>query len=956
MKKSLRYSVFTFLFTLAAFFSYQLLHPSDPNKIYGDVRDTRDREEDEHEGYDGARERAQWEYEMIKDPATGKVPYEEMLQAVEYTNRFRTSISFDPNTLLWTERGPDYDQVGSYNGNGRPGNGYTSGRMRAIWADLADATKKTVWVGGISGGLWKTSDITASPATWSIINDQMENMAVSSICQDPTNTDVMYLGTGEKTYNIDAVRGGGIWKSTDHGVTWTRLSSTTGFYNISKIACDASGNVYVAGIGNNVGLRRSTDGGATWTEITPTGLSRNITDFDISNTGALHVVGGYYNTAIQYRYTTTPATVATGGWITPVTNFTTGTQYNCDITSSGNTVYALPSNASHQTPVIYKSTDGGANWAATVSAPVGTGYNALSNGQGWYCLALAVDQSNPNNVLVGGLNTYRSLDGGVTWTQASVWVAGISATVTNYIHADQQEAYWDGNRVLVASDGGIFYSDNGGLTFNDRNRGLRLKQFYSCAVHPTNTNYILAGAQDNGVHQLKNAGLSFSTEVTGGDGAFVDISNVNGNLQFGSYVFNEYYRSTDGGTAWSNVYFSNTGQFINPFDYDEQTNAIYACYGSNSLMRWDSPASTATATTFTVTGLGNPSAVLASPYTAGTLYTGSTSGKLFKITGANSASGSADAAATNIGGASFPAGNISCVNLGTSENTMVVVFSNYSVNNIWYTTDGGANWSAVDGNLPNMPVRWALFPPGVNDKLIIATEAGVYTSSVLNGASTAWTPSVGFPTVRTDMLKIRTSDNMIVAATHGRGIWTSTVMATLPLRNLTLKGTLDATGLASLAWTSLDAGTKCRFHVQFSKDGINFQDVAELPFNSQGYQHRMPVAQGYYRVVGAEPNVAPVISNTVLLRNQSVKKGLALLLAPNPVQSQATLVVGGAEAGSFQWQITSSAGQVLKRGTGYAQQNASISVPVQVTSLPAGTYWLRVIQGRNVASASFIKN
>lgn len=957
MKKSLLLLASSTLIATAAFIGYKICFPFNPNIIYGKVTDHAEKEEEEPDGYDGAAARNKWEFDRIKDPATGTVPAERLTEAVRYTAAAKQSLTFrtQGGGVLWTERGPDYDLVGP-GGNGRPGGGYTSGRIRAIHIDLSDATKKTVWVGGICGGIWKTTDVTASPATWALINDQFQNMAVSSICQDPVNTNVMYFGTGEKTYNFDRVRGAGIWKSTDGGGSWSQLLSTTGFYNISKIACDALGNVYVAGIGNSVGIRRSVDGGANWTIITPTGLSSNVTDFDISSTGRLHVVCGYYDSAIEYRYTTTTAAAVTSAtWATPATTFTNNDQYNCDITSSGNTVYALPSDVNDETPFIYKSTDGGLNWAPTTTAPAGTLNNAISSGQGWYNMALAADQTNANNVLAGGLNAYRSIDGGATWSQASVWASGVSGTVTNYVHADQQAAIWDGSRLLVASDGGLFYSSNNGVTFGDRNRGLRLKQFYSCAIYPTAaSNYLLAGAQDNGVHQLTNAGLSFSTEVTGGDGAFVDISSTNGNLQFGSYVFNDYYRSTNGGTSWTEVNFSNSGRFINPFDYDELSNAVYACHDTNTILRWSNPSVSNTSTTFTVSGLGEPTAVVASPYTTGSIYAGSSTGKVYKITGANTASGSADATATNIGSTSFPSGTVSCIAIGTNESNIAVIISNYGVNNIWQTTNGGATWIQIDGNLPDMPVRWGVFPTGINTSLIVATEAGVYSSGTINGASTVWTPSPGFPTVRTDMLKIRASDGTLVAATHGRGLWTSTVLQVLPLHNLLLKGSTEASGKALLSWTSMDAGPQARFHLQFSKNGIDFSEVADLSYNVLITSHQMPVAQGYYRVVGVEPNAAPVISNVVLLRNNNGEKSMQLVVAPNPVRNNATLLLSGTDNGTYQWQLCNVTGQTIKSGSGSSLRNTTESLPLNVGNLPSGQYWIRLTQGKNLVSASFI--
>ena len=169
----------------------------------------------------GISARLEHEINMTKDPALGYVPKGRLFEA--YNNRqqrIQNMNSLAP-TFTWTERGPYSDVVGPSNGNTRPGNGVTSGRMRAIWEDLGDATGRTVWVGGIDGGLWKTNDITATPATWTPINDFLGNLSIASICQDPTNVNIMYFGTGEKAINADAVRGAGLWRSTDHGVTWT---------------------------------------------------------------------------------------------------------------------------------------------------------------------------------------------------------------------------------------------------------------------------------------------------------------------------------------------------------------------------------------------------------------------------------------------------------------------------------------------------------------------------------------------------------------------------------------------------------------------------------------------------------------------------------------------------------------------------------------------------------------
>src|SRR5205085_4152884 len=86
---------------------------------------------------------------------------------------------------------------------------------------------------------------------------------------------------------------------------------------------------------------------------------------------------------------------------------------------------------------------------------------------------------------------------------------------------------------------------------------------------------------------------------------------------------------------------------------------------------------------------------------------------------------------------------------------------------------GGTSWTAIDGNLPDMPVWWALFDPTDDNRLVLATETGVWTTDLVNGAATVWAPNPGFPTTRVAMLRMRTSDKTVVASTYGRGLFTA---------------------------------------------------------------------------------------------------------------------------------------------------------------------------------------
>ncbi|MEO7121483.1 MAG: T9SS type A sorting domain-containing protein [Ginsengibacter sp.] len=762
------------------FFHYRNTKPTIKVRSVNSYPIKIDNDEDEA-GEDGIAAAQQMEFELTKDVSLGYIPKYRLVNAFQNLvaqRRLGLNTPTGVSSLSWTERGPNSDVTGPSNGNTRAGNGVTSGRIRAIWVDLADPTNHTVWLGGIDGGIWKTTDISASPAIWTPLTDFLGNLAIGGICQDPLGAkDTMYFGTGEKTYNGDRVRGGGIWKSVDHGQTWNLLSNTISFYNVSKILCDTLGNVYVSTIGNVKGIERSNDGGNTWTNITPAGLATDVTDMKLSKTGRLHVVCGYYNAPSPgYRFTDSAATVTPSNWKAPTTAFP-NVQYNCELAVAGNTLYVLPSNSAYQTPRIYKSLDGGNTWAATLtSPPAASGTNDLSSGQAWYNLALTVNPANDKEVIAGGLNCFRTTNGGNTWTQISTWIG----SALSYIHADQQTAVWNGNQVLVGSDGGIFYSADSGLTFKDRNTNLRLKQFYSCAMHPTNPNYFLAGAQDNGVHQLTNAGLGSSTEVTGGDGSFVQIDQDQPQYQFGSYVYSNYRRSTDGGASWASVNYSSTvGQFTNPTDYDNINNKMYCGGNTNQYVRWEDPQTGSTFTPITVDAFsGDVRNVSISPYTSNRVFFGTSSGKIVQVDNADAAT----PVATDVTGTGMPGSTVSCVAVGTNDSNLIATYSNYgAVGHIWVTKNGGnGGWTNINGNFPDIPVRWAIFYPDDNTKAIIATQMGVYETNNINGSSTVWTHDASFPFVRTDMLKYRKSDGTVAAATHGRGLWTSTIPLTIP--------------------------------------------------------------------------------------------------------------------------------------------------------------------------------
>lgn len=705
----------------------------------------------------------QQEKEMTKDPALGNVPTDRLIPAWQYTKQNlaqRTNAAIA--NMNWISVGPKN----------------WGGRSRAICIDLNDATRKTVFVGSVGGGLWKTTDITATEPNWQAVNETFGNLAITSIAQDPSNTQTLYFSTGEGYNNSDAIRGLGIWKSTDGGATWNQLSSTnnSNFYYCQKILVNNSGVIFVA---TRNGLYRSTNGGTNFTKVLGTGLSitgavSNVCyDVEIASneviysslSGSLHksTDGGLtWSSSLPIGITASRIEVATAP-------------------SNANTLYILCESSSAVSGIAV-STDAGSTFTTkTEPADADPGIPAtdFSRTQAWYDLTIAVDPNNEATIYVGGVDLFKSTNSGTSWQQISHWTAGYGF---QYAHADQHNiTFSPGSSSIIyfLNDGGIFRTSTGTNaipTISSKNTNYNTLQFYACAMSPVSGTYnFLAGAQDNGSHKFTTAVIQNSTQVTGGDGAFCHIDQTESQYWFTSYVYNNYYRSSDGGNTFSSASYGNSGRFINPTDYDDNANIMYAANGNNEYLRWDNPQTGTTFNLISITNMGGTaSAIKVSPNTSNRVFFGTGSGTIVKVDNANTATPTSTLISTGL-----PSYYISCIEVENgNDNHLLVTFSNYGVTSIWETTNGGTNWTSVEGNLPDMPVRWVLFNPNNNDQAVVATDLGVWSTDNLNGTSTVWGASNnGLANVRVDMLQVRNSDKLLIAATHGRGLFYSGVFA-----------------------------------------------------------------------------------------------------------------------------------------------------------------------------------
>ena len=730
------------------------------------------------------------------------------------------------------------------------------GRTRALAWDPNDISGKKVWAGGVTGGLWYNNDITSSSSSWVKVDDLWANLAITKIAFDPANSQNIYVSTGEG-YQVNSSQGAGIWKSSNGGTSWTQLNATKAMTYINDLVVrneSGTGVVYAAVDGNsyngdwsiyqNTGLYRSIDRGTSWSQVMTTNTS----------TGAPFTPSSISIAANNRIWIGTKATPYSGsdqggGKILFSDNGTSWTISKSVAVTNGRGRVSLataPSNADYiyafvekntsggvSTLSLIKSTDNGLNWsdmALPDDADLGISSSDFTRGQAWYDQTIAVDPNNASSLLVGGIDLFRSTNEGANWTQISKWSnnANLNTLSCSRVHADQHAISFKpgpSTQVIFGNDGGVFYSTNlanastSSTAIVSRNKEYNVTQFYSAAIYPnTDNNTHLAGAQDNGTQQFNTDGINATVDKIGGDGAFCFIDQSNPTFQIASYVYNNFYYSTNSGSSFSTLLDDdNTGSFINPACYDNNQHALYtyksSSGGSKSIYMVKNVNSTPVTSTINVTNLtSTATAFKVSPYTttSTTLFIGTSSGKLIKLTNANNTP-----VETNITG--LPAGSISCIEIGRDENELLVTFFNYGLTSkIYYSSNGGTSWTSKMGNFPNIPVRWALFNPNhPTTEVILATELGIYgTTNFDNASGPSWSAkNTGFANVRTDMLQMRTSDYKVIAATHGRGLFSSMGFSEAAAPTITsFTPTTSATGTTiTITGTNLTGATAVSF-------------------------------------------------------------------------------------------------------------------------------------------------
>jgi len=705
---------------------------------------------------------AAWFYNQRAKP--NGIPADALFKAKEYVkNKMPQNAQlFTKNILGWQSLGP----------------GNIGGRVRTIV--VHPTNQKIIYTAGVAGGIWKTND---GGNSWTPLDDFMANLAVCTMVMDPNNSEILYAGTGEGFFNIDAVPGAGIFKTTNGGLTWIQLPTTANnnFNYVNKLAYHPfSSDTLLAA--TRSGLWRTIDGGANWSQVESGAANKGVRALDVlfnpvNPAIAIAAFGSVFSNDGIYRSVNGGET-----WNKITSNLPTihGRISLAISPSFPQVVYASIANVTDNSLLgLYKSKDGGVNWElindASVVDYLSYGNNG-SSGQGWYDHIIKVHPTDTNTVFAGGIDLYKSTNGGISFSEISHWYGGYGLP---YVHADQHEIIFMPNApdtIWVGNDGGIFKTTDGGTNWDAFNNNLEITQFYSGAAVP-NADIVYGGTQDNGTLKLTGFGPNWN-EIYGGDGGFTAVNYQNHNIIYTEYTNLEIMKSTSSGapftwfTATNGIGETerrNRALFIAPFIMDPNNpDVLYA--GTHRLYRTSDGAANWTPISDDLTNGESISAIAASKSSNQAIYTGSSDGKVFRSF--NSGTNWVDISS------GLPA-NRWVTRIAVNPDNHLKVYVSYSGYNtgehIFRSEDGGDNWTNISNNLPDIPVNTIVVNLLNTNILYVGTDLGVYEST--NDGASWSSANTGLANVVVQELFLKQHDQIdynLVAATHGRGMFITT--------------------------------------------------------------------------------------------------------------------------------------------------------------------------------------
>ncbi len=707
----------------------------------------------------------------------------------------------------WVNAGP-----APINGSQNTSNVYdpsliVSGRIPALAVDPQNPNR---WIAGAAqGGIWVTANAGAS---WSAKTDAMPSLAIGAVAFSRNNPQTVYAGTGESV-SSDAYAGVGLLKSTDSGETWQHITSSAATFlqtcfseirvhpdNPNLLVATTTSNLTFgrsavgSGIPANVpprGIFKSTDGGASWSKTFPTAPADSVeaSDLEVDAGNFSNQFAGLTNSDVYRSINAGDSWQALNGPWTNATAFPGGVG-RVELAISPNDPNVLFVSIAARTGAnrgqllgIWRTTNALAANVGDISwsqLPSTTTSNIL-----WYCHQILVDPTDSRILYLGdvGFQRYDGRPGA-----NPVW-----KTLTLNLHADQQAMAFAGNRLIAGNDGGVYYRDDHGDTsvnWVNCNTNLSITQYYDGAVHPTNKNVAIGGAQDNGSSRFTGTpGWNF---IGFGDGAVPLISRSQPETNWLVSSQNlSLWRTTTGSTNPDN--YTNAGAGITdapglkPFIgrvVKHPTNDNVVLAGTDKIWRSNNFFSAPSAPAWSPNSGSAGTAIQVSAITfassdgnANTYAFGTSAGQIFMTTDAGANWRSLDTMSD------VPNRWVTDLDFDPNDaNTLYATLSSFDENTVGAPghvfrtrtalgTGGPTRWQSISP-ASNVPHNTIAVDPTHPEVIYVGTDVGVWQGETQGDDSLLWTPvgnPKGLPNVAVFDLHVQYLTRRIFAFTHGRG-------------------------------------------------------------------------------------------------------------------------------------------------------------------------------------------
>jgi photosystem II stability/assembly factor-like uncharacterized protein len=710
----------------------------------------------------------------------------------------------------------NFEQIGPHNIGGR-----------TLDVQFNPQNTNTIFAGAASGGLWRSHTGGVGVSAWQQIPTGFPLLGVSSIAIVPNDSNTIYLGTGE-VYNYQNSIGGltvrttrgsygiGILKTTNYGLTWTKVLDWS--YNsqraVQKVRIDPI-NFNIIWAATTEGTFKSTNAGLTWNQVHNVLMATDVV-INPSNSSIVYEACGNFASTNHGIYRTT-----NGG--TSWTKLTNGLPASYGgktlleiYQANPQIVFASIGNgsASGAGTWLCKTTNGGDTWS-TINT---TDYATY---QGWYSHWVGVNPTNQNLILTGGIDVYKSTNGGTTLTQKSYWYLWYFGVVPpggpegppDYVHADQHSiTYHPGNPniIYLGTDGGVFRSTDGGETFAGCNGGFQTTQFYSqFSSSFTSSNIGIGGMQDNATAIY--LGTNAWKRVLGGDGCATGIHPTNQNIMYGTYQYLALQRSTNQGDNWSGIQPPNSSSagFYAPFVVCRSNpSVLYA--GSNYVHKSTNQGSAWTLMNGGQALDGNPLlAMTVSNFSTDTIYATTSPinsrGKVF-------VSFNGGISWTNITGI-LPDRYLTDIAIAPQNaSTVYVTVAGFGSSHLFKSTNAGQTWIDIGVSLPDAPAFSVIVDPLNQNNVFFGNDITVYAST---DAGNSWFEySNGLPgAVFVYDMNIINTNHRIRIATHGNGVYEADIDLVIPVELISFSGRSENNNIV-LNWSTATELNNRGFEIQ----------------------------------------------------------------------------------------------------------------------------------------------